>query len=116
MRSQIQKHFTIRFLRRTMLFLFSFLIALFALFIVGNIQNFLDSSQLIILKCLIAAGVLLFLFAVFTFLFEIYYTLHLRRTYYLIRCIISSVAGIFGLIIAITAAFILLLSTGINPA
>ena len=65
----IRKQVTIRFLHRTVLFLFTVLLALFALFVLGNIQNFLDSSQIIILRFLTASGILLFLFAVFAFLF-----------------------------------------------
>ena len=112
----IRNHVTIRFLHRTVLFLFTVLIALSALFVLGNIQNFLDSSQSIILRFLIAGGVLLFLFAVFAFLFEFNYTLHLRKPYYIGRGIISVIACIFGLVIAIAASAILLLSTGLNPA
>jgi len=111
-----RKQFTIKFLHRTVLFfLFSFLIALFALFVLGNIQNFLDSSQLIILHFLIAAGILLFLFAIFAFIFEIFYLFHLRNTQYLLHCVISGIACIFGLVIAVLAAVILLLSTGLVP-
>ena len=113
---RIRNHVTIRFLHRTVLFLFTVLIALSALFVLGNIQNFLDSSQIIILRFLIADGVLLFLFAVFAFLFEFNYTVHLRKPYYIGRGIISVIACIFGLVIAIAASAILLLSTGLNPA
>lgn len=112
----VRKQVTIRFLHRTVLFLFTVLIALFVLFVLGNIQNFLDSSQIIILQFLIGVGVLLFLFAVFAFLFEIRYIIHLRKLYYLGHCIISVIACIFGLATAIAAAVILLLSNGLNPA
>ena len=111
----IRKQVTIRFLHRTVLFLFTVLTALFVLFILGNIQNFLDSSQIIILQFLIAGGILLFLVAVFAFLLEINYTIYIRKPYYLGRCIISVIACIFGLVIAIIASVILLLSTGLNP-
>lgn len=112
----IRKQVTIRFLHRTVLFLFTVLIALFVLFVLGNIQNFLDSSQIIILQFLIAGGILLFLVAVFALLFEINYNIYLRKPYYLGRCIISGIACIFGLVIAIAASAILLLSSGLNPA
>ena len=112
----IRKQVTIRFLHRTVLFLLTVLIALFALFILGNIQNFLDSSQIIILQFLIAGGILLFLLAVFAFLFEINYTIYLRKRYYLSHCIISIIACIFGLVMAIAASVILLLSTGLQPS
>ena len=103
-------------LHRTVLFLFTVLIALFVLFVLGNIQNFLDSSQIIILQFLIAGGILLFLVAVFALLFEINYSIYLRKPYYLGHCIISGIACIFGLVIAIAASAILLLSSGLNPA
>ena len=112
----MRKQVTIRFLHRTVLFLFTVLIALFVLFVLGNIQNFLDSSQIIILQFLIAGGILLFLVAVFALLFEINYSIYLRKTYYLGCCIISGIACIFGLVIAIAASAILLLSSGLNPA
>ena len=111
----IRKQVTIRFLHRTVLFLFTVLIALVALFVLGNIQNFLDSSQIIILRFLTASAILLFLFAVFAFLFEINYSIRLRKPYYLGRCLISVIACIFGLVTAIVTAVILLLSTGLNP-
>ena len=110
----IRNHVTIRFLHRTVLFLFTVLIALSALFVLGNIQNFLDSSQIIILRFLIAGGVLLFLLAAFALLFEINYTIHLRTLYYLSHCIISAIACIFGLVTAIAASAILLLSIGLK--
>ena len=50
------------------------------------------------------------------FLFEINYSIYLRKPYYLGRCIISGIACIFGLAIAIVASAILLLSNGINQA
>ena len=112
----VRKHVTIRFLHRTVLFILTVLIALLVLFILGNIQNFLDSSQIIILQFLIGIGALLFLCAAFAFLFEINYTIHLRKLYYLGHCIISAIACIFGLITAIAASVILLLSNGLNPA
>ena len=77
--STIRKQVTIRFLHRTVLFLFTVLIALVALFVLGNIQNFLDSSQIIILRFLTASGILLSLFAVFAFPFEINYSIRLRK-------------------------------------
>ena len=109
----IKKHISVRFLQRTVLFLFSFLIALFILFIVGNIQNFLDASQIIILQLQIGVGVLLFLLAGFSILFEIYYGIMLRKKWVLIRFIINGLASAFGLITAIISAVILLLSAGL---
>ena len=110
----IRKHVTIRFLHRTVLFLFTVLIALFVLFVLGNIQNFLDSSQIIILQLLIVVGLLLFLVAACAVLFELNYSIYLRNLHYLGHCIISGIACIFGLIIAIIAAVILLLANGLT--
>lgn len=115
MSSSVQQHITIRFLHRTVLFFFSFLIALFSLFILGNIQNFLNTSQLIILRFLIGSGVLLFLFALFALIFECYYMLHVQSTRYLFHCIMSGIACIFGLAIAVVSAVILMLSAGLQP-
>ena len=115
-RHPIRKQLTIRFLHRTVLFVFSFLLALTVLFILGNIQNFLDSSQLIILKALIVIGVLLFLLAFFSLVIEAYYAIRAQRPYYLIHCIISGIAIIFGLVIAVVSFIILLLSAGILPS
>lgn len=116
MSSSVHQHVTIKFLHRTVLFFFSFLLALFSLFILGNIQNFLNTSQLIILRFLIGSGVLLFLFALVALIFECYYMLHVQNTQYLFHCIISGAACIFGLAIAATAAVILMLSAGLQPA
>ena len=110
----IRKQVTIRFLHRTVLFLFTVLIALFVLFVLGNIQNFLDSSQIIILQLLIVVGILLFLVAAFALLFELNYSIYLRKLHYVGRCIISGIACLLGLIIAILAAIILLLANGLT--
>lgn len=112
----VKRQLIIRFLHRTVVFLFTVLIALFVLFVLGNIQSFLDSSQIIILQFLIGTGTLLFLYAAFVFLYEISHTIRLRKLYYLVYCIISAVACIFGLITAIAASAIILLSNGLNPA
>ena len=110
----IRKQVTIRFLHRTVLFLFTVLIALFVLFVLGNIQNFLDASQIIILQFLSGTGILLFLCAAFAFLFEINYSIHLRKLYYLGHCILSGIACIFGLLTAIASSVIISLSNGLN--
>lgn len=112
----IKKRLFIRFLQRAVLFLFLFLIALFILFVVGNIQNFLDASQIIILRLQIGVGTLLFLLAGFSILFEIYYGIILRQKRFFIRFIMNSLAAAFGLIIAIISAIILLLSAGLPPS
>ncbi|MEL3906430.1 MAG: hypothetical protein P1P65_05310 [Treponema sp.] len=112
--SPVRQQLTIRFLHRTVLFLLSFLAALCAFFILGNIQNFLDSSQVIILKMLIAVGVLLAVLSVFTILFEGLYVLYFRRRRYLGRLLISVIACISGVLIAVISAVILLLSSGLQ--
>lgn len=113
--SPVRQQLTIRFLHRTVLFLLSFLAALCAFFILGNIQNFLDSSQVIILKTVIAVGVLLAVLSAFTVLFEGLYVLYFRRKRYLGRLLISVSAGISGIVIAAVSAVILLLSDGLQP-
>lgn len=116
MRPTKRKQITIRFLNRTVLFLFFFVIALFSLFVLGNVQNFLDSSQKVILRSLLGAGGLLFVFSVFSFLFELYYIFHAKSARYLGHCIISAFACAVGLGIAVLAAVILLLSSGVQPS
>ena len=110
----MRKQVTIRFLHRTVLFLFTVLVALCVLFVLGNIQNFLDASQIIILQFLSGTGILLFLCAAFAFLFEINYSIHLRKLYYLGHCIRSGIACIFGLLTAIASSVIISLSNGLN--
>ena len=83
-------------------------------FVLGNIQNFLDSSQIIILQLLIVVGILLFLVAAFALLFELNYSIYLRKLHYVGSCIISGIACLLGLIIAILAAIILLLANGLT--
>ena len=109
-----RKQVTIRFLHRTVLFLFSFLIALCALFVLGNVQSFLDSSQLIILRFLIGTGSLLFILSLFSLLVELYYIFHLRSARYLGHCVLSGITCVAGLGAAILAATILLLSNGVQ--
>lgn len=110
----MRKQITIRFLHRTVLFLFSFVITLCALFVLGNVQNFLDSSQSMILRFLLGAGGLLCIFSIFAFLFELYYIFHQRTVRYLGHCIMSGIACIVGLGTAVLAAVILLLSSGMQ--
>lgn len=108
------KQLTIRLLHRTVRFLFSVLIALLALFVLGNLQNFLDTSQIMILKFLSASSVLLFICAFFTFLCEVYYTVYNRTLFYLRHCVSSIIAAAFGLVTAIAASAVLLLSSGFH--
>lgn len=112
----IHGRLAIRLMRRTVRFLFAVLIALLVLFVVGNIRSFLDASLVFILKLLIASGVLLFLCALATFLFELYYIVRAHKTAYLVHCIMSLVAAVFGFLATLASSAVLLLSGGYQPS
>ena len=104
---------TLRFLHKTVFFLFSFFIIVFLLFIIGNIQNFLDTTQLFILRIAAGTGGLLFFFAAFAAIFELYYIVQLRRKRYAGYCIINLIACATGLLGSVIATVILILSSGL---
>lgn len=112
----IPKRLAARLLHRTVRFLFVVLVALLALFVLGNIQNFLDATQVMILKFIVASGTLLFTCALFAFLFELYYIIHTRGFLYFHYCIMSLASALIGLIVALAASAILLLSGGSHPS
>lgn len=103
---------TFRTVHRMVLFLFLFFIVDIVLFLIGNIQYFLDSTQRIILQITAGTGGLLFFFSVSAFIFEIYFAVYLRKKRYISYCIISLCACISGLLGSSIAITILILSSG----
>ncbi|MGP1576165.1 MAG: hypothetical protein ACTTH7_01520 [Treponema sp.] len=101
-----------RTVHRLVLFLFLFFLVDIVLFLIGNMQYFLDSTQRIILKITAGTGGFLFFFSGSACLFEIYFTVSLRKIRYIGYCVISILACISGLVGSGIAIAILILSSG----
>ena len=107
------KRFASRFLHRIMHFLFLFLLASCVIFITGNAQNFLDSSQLIILRQQTVAGIALCVIAVSSCAFDLYFLIALREKQYGRACVFSICFFLFGLVVAVLSSSVTVLSAGV---
>lgn len=77
----------------------------------GNVQNFLDSTQIMILKVQMITGSLLFIFAGFAAFFELYYVFSLHKKRYFGYCMISIAACITGLITTVFSTAVVVFSS-----
>lgn len=109
-----RKQFTIRFLHRTTLFLVFFTFGSLLLFLVGNFQDFLDSSQFIVLEVLSAVSVLSLVVSIFTFAIELSASIGRRKGIYLSMAAVSFACAAVSLASAIVARGILIFSAGIG--
>jgi len=107
------KRFASRFLHGIMHFLFLFLLASCVIFITGNAQNFLDSSQLIILRQQTVAGIALCVIAVSSCAFDLYFLIALREKQYRRACVFSICFFLFGLVVAVLSSSVTVLSAGV---
>lgn len=108
-----RKQFTIRFLHRTTLFLAFFTLGSLLLFLFGNFQNFLDSSQFIVLKVLAAVSVLSFIVSLVSFTIEVSASIGRRKGIYLTMAAASLFCAVLSLLSAVAARGILLFAAGI---
>lgn len=106
------KRVSIRFLHRTIRFLWLCIFASFTLFIAGNRQFFSDESLFIILHVQILTGALLFLIASASFLLELHHVCIRRKKRYAILCVESFFSAFIGLCISVLSLVIVVLSAG----
>lgn len=109
-----RKQFTIRFLHRTMLFLVFFSLGLVLLYLFGNGQDFLDSSQYIVLRTLSAATALSLAVSLMALVLEAAFFIRRRQRVYLSMSAASLFCLVFSLAGALLSRGILLASAGIG--
>lgn len=110
-----RKQLTIRFLQRTLLFLVSFSTGLFLFFLFGNRQEFLDTTQRMILVVLSSSSAFATLLALFMLILEIVLLAMKRKKFYFGTIAVSLISIVFSSAFAITARAILLVSGGLAP-
>ena len=101
--------------RRTVLFLFLFTVSLIFLYFIGNFQQFLDSTQIIVIKSMaISASALAVLSAAALIESVIYMLIKKSRwLYYAVHCILLFGAGCFGAFILVASSSLIIIVQGI---
>lgn len=107
-----RKQLTIRFLHRAALFLSFFSLGLILLFFFGNAQNFLDTSQFIVLGVLSGISMLSTLVSFISMVLEISAFLARRRGPYLGMLSVSFLCFAYSLSAALVSRGILLVAAG----
>jgi len=107
-----RKQLTIRFLHRTVLFLVSFSTGLVLFFIFGNVQEFLDSTQSLILGVISATTLITFILSIVLIVTEIVLLCIKKWKLYISLLSVSIFCLIYSLILAILSHTILILSRG----
>ncbi len=107
-----RKQLTIRFLHRATLFLTFFSFGLILLFFLGNGQDFLDTSQFIVLTVLSAASMLATLVSATSAVLELSVFIGGKRGPYLGMFTVSVLCLVFSLSAALISRGILLLAAG----
>ena len=102
--------------RRTVLFLFLFLSVLILLYVIGNYQLFLDSTQRLILNTASVTATLLTLLGTSGFIESIFCIIQKKqkRLYYILHSILNGLAAVFALLCLVVFRTTVILSTGIN--
>lgn len=113
MQSKRRKQQTVRFLHRTLLFLVTLSYSLAVFFIFGNIQNFLDSTQLLILSLLDITALATALMAIPLIILELLFFFAKKRVVYLSLVVVAILGLVSGLLLSAGGHFILLLSDGL---
>jgi hypothetical protein len=107
-----RKQLTIRFLHRTVLFLVSFSTGLVLFFIFGNLQEFLDSTQSLILSVLSASTLITLILSLVLIITEIILFFVKKWKLYISMLSVSFFCLIYSSILAILSHTILILSRG----
>lgn len=110
-----RKQLTIRFLQRTLLFLVSFSAGLFLFFLFGNWQEFLDTTQRMILGTLSSSATLAAVLALFLLILEITLLALKRKKFFFETIAISIICILASSLFTLVAHTILLLSGGLAP-
>ncbi|MBR4825380.1 MAG: hypothetical protein IKZ86_11325 [Spirochaetaceae bacterium] len=103
-----QKKFVlVRLLQRLNVCLFLYLFVLAFVYILGNLQNFLDSSQILILQIISFTSILLILLSICAIVLSVGFAVYQKTSIYFGHFI-------FNLISCLIAAVFLILSASIN--
>ena len=97
---------------RTVIFFFFMCLLTMALYVVGTIQEFIDSTQLSLLKLYVILGIFLFVTSAYGVLLDLARFLNGRKTRYLVRAGGYAVMVIFGAVTVLAVIFIITLSGG----
>ena len=107
-----RKQLTIRFLHRTVLFLVSFSTGLFLFFIFGNVQEFLDSTQSLILEVLSGTSLVTLILSIALIVTEIVLLIVKKWKLYISLISVSFLCMIYSLLLSILSHTIIILSRG----
>lgn len=107
-----RKQLTIRFLHRTVLFLVSFSTGLVLFFIFGNLQEFLDSTQSLILEVLSVVSLVTLILSIALIVTEIVLFIVKKWKLYLSLISVSFFCLIYSLLLSILSHTIIILSRG----
>jgi hypothetical protein len=113
MQRKRRKQQTVRFLHRTLLFLVTFSYAIAIIFIFGNIQDFLDSTQLLILGLLDVSALATALLAIPLIFLELFFFFAKKRALYLSLAGIAVFGLLSGILLSAGGHLIILLSRGL---
>ncbi len=101
-------------IQRVILFFFTYLIVLSVFYVLGNFQNFLDSSVRIILFSMSICSILLVIFCVYGTVLSLIFTVAERRISYIPFLLTDIVFGCIGAALLVFSRGILFLSSGIS--
>ncbi len=107
-----RKQLTTRFLHRAVLFFTAFSVCLALFFFFGNVQEFLDTTQRMILAVLSLASLITVLLAVILLVLELVLLIAQRKKLYLLLVAMCLVCLIVSAGLALASHAILLLSAG----
>ena len=105
-----KKPLLFRLTKRVTLFLFLLLTAILIVYITGNFQGFLDSTQKIILLYAVLSAIALIFFSIFSILETIIYTIALRRIELIFYLVPFLLCILYAAIAAISASAILFIA------
>lgn len=110
---KIRKTLTVRFLYRTVLSLTVFSVGLAVFFVFGNVQRFLDSTQIFIITVLSFTAIATVLATIPLIVPEFFLAITHRRQKYLQLLIVSIICVLTTAALAVISHTILLLSRGL---
>ncbi len=106
------RQYTIRFLKRSILFLAFSEFFLIVFYFFSNSQDFLDSGLLLILNVLISVCVLLTLFTLASIIIKIFYIIKRKKTEGILLFIVDILLLFFSIIFAIFFSFLIVIAKG----
>lgn len=110
---KIRKTLTVRFLYRTVLSLTVFSAGLAVFFVFGNIQRFLDSTQVFIITVLSFSATITVLASIPLIIPELFLAVTHRRQKYLQLLVVSLLCVVATIVLAVISRTILMLSRGL---